>query len=246
MYDFDKYMYTDITKTDFIEIEKIEPDPDIRRLKYPHVTHQKKTIMTYVIDNKKIIKILKTNKLIGKKNIIHRRLNLKYFGNSLESDVGNTTLDKNQMFMHKNINKYDNIINNTNNNPKNFFGFTKFKHNEKEIKNEQKINPIKINKYNPNIIKNNLDMNSNNFSIIIKNFPNDISCNNLEQQLKNIFKVFGPIYKIKILYDKYTKKIKDIAFIDFYNTEDADKVLNSTQKFIIESSVLFIEKSKKN
>ena len=87
MYDFDKYMYTDITKTDFIEIEKIEPDPDIRRLKYPHVTHQKKTIMTYVIDNKKIIRILKTNKLKGKKNILHRRLNLKYFGNSLESMI---------------------------------------------------------------------------------------------------------------------------------------------------------------
>lgn len=251
IYDFEKYQYTNIEETDFIEIEKIEPDPDIRRLKYPYVTHQKKTIMTYIIDNKKIIRTLVTNKLKGKKNILERRLKWKNFGDAIENNLGITSLAKNEDFVYENkkSNNYIDIIhdNNKNLNNKNNFVISKLIDNENrhfQINNNQNKISYKVSKYIPNILKNNKE-NSESFSIVIKNFPNEISNYHLEQKLKNIFEVYGPINKIKTLYDKNTNKLKDIAFIDFYNTEDAIKVINSSQKFIIESYVLSLEKSKK-
>lgn len=253
LYDFDKYQYTNIEETDFIEIEKIEPDPNIRRLKYPYVTHQKKTIMTYDIDNKKIIRTFKTNKLKAKKNILERRLNWKCFGDAIENNLGITSLAKNQEFIDQNKksnnnNNIDIIHNNKKNyNNKNNFVISKFidnKNKQSDIYNYQNKNGYKVSKYIPNILKNNKE-NSENFSIVIKNFPNEISNYYLEQKLRNIFEVYGPINKIKTLYDKNTNKLKDIAFIDFYNTQDAINVINSSQKFIIESCVLSLEKSKK-
>jgi len=261
IYDFDNYQYTDIEETDFIEIEKIEPDPHIRRLKYPYVTHQKKTIMTYIIDNKKIIRTFKTNKLKGKKKILER-LNWKRFGDAIENNLGITSLAINEEFIgeNKKSNNYIDIIHdnnkkNFNNKKKNGFVISKLIDNidieaeinnkESEMNNNSNIRGYKTSKYIPNILKNNKEKNSENFSIVIKNFPNEISNYYLEQKLRNIFEVYGPINKIKTLYDKNTNKLKDIAFIDFYKTEDAIKVINSSKKFIIESCVLSLEKSKK-
>ena len=161
LYDFDKYQYTNIEETDFIEIEKIEPDPNIRRLKYPYVTHQKKTIMTYDIDNKKIIRTFKTHKLKAKKNILERRLNWKCFGDAIENNLGITSLAKNQEFIDQNKksnNNIDIIHNNKKNyNNKNNFVISKFidnKNKQSDIYNYQNKNGYKVSKYIPNILKN--------------------------------------------------------------------------------------------
>ena len=73
----------------------------------------------------------------------------------------------------------------------------------------------------------------------------DISQKDLEQKIRSVFEKYGKIERVKILFNKYYE-IKDICFIDFKCKQDAINLLNSNEKFIIDSYVLSIEKSKVN
>lgn len=242
-YNFDKYECIHKEETEFIPIEEIEKDYSLRCINYPYVTHQKKRILIYNIDNKKVKRIITINKLKGKKSILERRLNWKKFG-----DSGSTTIDKeiflknsNDDISNRNQLYNDNLAYKSNNSNdikiKNNFQLAKYK--PPNIVN--KLYKDKIKKY---IIQNDLNE-FNDFSLVLKNFPLDISQKDLEEKIRSIFEKYGKIERVKILFNK-NYQIKDICFIDFKYKQDAINLLNSNEKFIIDSCVLSIEKSKVN
>ncbi len=239
-YNFDKYECIHKEETEFIPIEEIEKDYSLRCINYPNVTHQKKRILIYNIDNKKVKRIITINKLKGKKSILERRLNWKKFGDSTS-----TTIDK-EIFL-KNSN--DDISNKNQLYNDNFT----YKHNNSDdikTKNNFQLAKYKppniVNKLYKDKIKNKNNLNEfNDFSLILKNFPLDISQKDLEQKIRSVFEKYGKIERVKILFNKYYE-IKDICFIDFKCKQDAINLLNSNEKFIIDSYVLSIEKSKVN
>jgi len=255
-YDFDKYEFTVLEDTDFIPIEEIEPDEHKRRLNYPSVTHQKKRILQYNIEGKKVTRKITTNKVYEKKAILERR-KWKPFGDAAKyGNDGITTLGA-PVFMEFtsdfNKTKYQSnkpIIDNKEHKPKKK-GFTlaNYKPSEENIKQANTFSSSmgKTGGYVPAFIKDKIAENKHleNFSIVVKNFPTHMPKNYLEQELKKLFKGYGSIDRIKVLTDKYTQEVKDIAFIDFTYPADALNLLNSNERFTISSCILSLEKSRK-
>ena len=88
------------------------------------------------------------------------------------------------------------------------------------------------------------DIDEEQVSIILRNFPTYIDIDTLKNTFTNHFKSYGNIKKITILKDKYGD-IKDIAFMEFYNNKDALKLLENPKRFIINKQIISIEKNKK-
>jgi len=88
------------------------------------------------------------------------------------------------------------------------------------------------------------DIDNEDISIILRNFPTYINMDNLKQAFTNHFKSYGDIKKITILKDR-NGNIKDIAFMEFYNNKDAIKLLENPKRFIINKQIISIEKNKK-
>jgi hypothetical protein len=84
------------------------------------------------------------------------------------------------------------------------------------------------------------------YSIVIKNIPTYINSRDIEQRLKDIFKSFGDICKVKCLRDNNNPDNfnRGLAFIDFYDKDAANQVLSSNNRHTIDSMVLSIEKKK--
>ena len=84
------------------------------------------------------------------------------------------------------------------------------------------------------------------YSIVIKNIPTHIKTRDIEIQLKDIFKTYGDICKVKCLKDNNNPNNfnRGLAFIDFYEKDDANKVLDSNNRHTINNMVLSIEKKK--
>ena len=84
-------------------------------------------------------------------------------------------------------------------------------------------------------------------TIVIKNIPTEsgMSVNEINQRLKDIFGKYGMIDRVKTLSYRENEEviIKGIAFIDFYDSDSVDKVLNDTQtRKNIGPSILLVEK----
>ena len=84
------------------------------------------------------------------------------------------------------------------------------------------------------------------YSIVIKNIPTHIKSRDIEIQLKDIFKSYGDICKVKCLRDNHNPDNfnRGLAFIDFYDKDAANKVLDSSNRHTIDNMVLSIEKKK--
>ena len=62
---------------------------------------------------------------------------------------------------------------------------------------------------------------------------------------KDIF-IYGDIERIKVLSDKTDRNMcRDIAFLDFVYPSDANSLLNSGERFVIQHFILNLEKSRK-
>jgi len=86
------------------------------------------------------------------------------------------------------------------------------------------------------------DVNTEDISIILRNFPIYIEYEQLKETLMNHFKKYGNIKKITILKDNQNN-IKDIAFMEFYDNKDAIKLLENPRRLIINKQVVSIEKN---
>ena len=111
---------------------------------------------------------------------------------------------------------------------------------------EKKTDSNKIGLYKPslNTVKKIKDKTED--SLIIKNFPTDITRDDLEEEIYNLFSPWGKIRKVTLLTNQYTGALKDIGFIDFYKSSDVINILDSNQRFIINNLILTLEKNKKN
>ena len=84
------------------------------------------------------------------------------------------------------------------------------------------------------------------FFIILKNLPTYYTKIDMIYKIKEYFCKFGEIKFVNVLTDKYKMdKIRDIAFIDFVYASDSIKALESTERFIIDSSIIEKQKVKK-
>ena len=83
-------------------------------------------------------------------------------------------------------------------------------------------------------------------SLVIKNIPKHINRDIAYKSIKAMFLKFGGISKLTILNDKIdTSKLLGIGFVDFYNPECVNKILDSNKKFILDRSILLLERQKK-
>ena len=110
--------------------------------------------------------------------------------------------------------------------------------------NEENITKTKG--YIPNSIKLKLKENENieKITLIIKNISVNETFENLKNILHGMFKKYGEINYIKLLKDHKTGNPKDIAFLEYYYSLDAIKLLESKERFIINNCILSISKSK--
>ena len=119
-------------------------------------------------------------------------------------------------------------------------GFKIFKVNEDTLKRATHNKPEKK-LYK--VVSNSSDKPS---SLVIKNIPKHLNKDSAYRNIREMFITFGGISKLTILHDKIdNSKLLGIGFIDFYNSECIDKIFKSNKKFVLNHSVLSLERQKK-
>lgn len=238
-YDFDKLKIISEKLGNWVDIKDYEPDDFIRRTEYPHVTEVKKDVIYYEnIDSPKnpIVRTLLRKKLKASKPVLERYLNWKPFGQAVLNKQTTTICDP--IFIEQYNNLEENIVKSDKKNI--LFGTYKPKISISENK------PNKTGLYKPslNTVKKIKDKTED--SLIIKNFPTDITRDELEEKIYDLFSSWGKIRKITLLTNQYTGQLKDIGFIDFCKSSDVINILESNERFIINNLILTLEKNKKN
>ena len=263
-FDFSKFKCIHHTPGEFKPIEEVVPDFGTRMVKYPDVTHIKEEVFKYKISDKQTI--TKTIRSVRKKilkRVLERRENWKPFGKAAISNDGITTIGA-PVFMEmvNSSGKFNNngddsseiiqhLKKNLGNRKSSGFKCAAYRPNSSLIeKASAGTNEFKSSSrggYIPSSIKSKLDANKGleKFSIVIKNIPsNGYTIEQLRSELRHLFEKFGMIDKIKILTDKRTGMIKDIAFIDFAYPSDAVKALENNDRMIIGPCILSKERAK--
>ena len=214
---------------EFINIDKFEPNPFLRKTNYPLVSQIKIDTIKYKDENNKIhIKKVTTKRYSGNRNVIKRRLNMKKFGDALNSnDDGITTVGeevKIEMVNCKNIDKplIENIdCFNNQTEEKKYYKPTKF-----SIDNTK-----------------NSETKNVEYKVLLRNIPTDYSIKEMSNIIKDNLNDFGLIKSIRLMKDKYNSLlIRDIAFVEFFYKKDMDNLLNSGKRIIIDNSIIDFEK----
>ena len=87
------------------------------------------------------------------------------------------------------------------------------------------------------------------YSVVVKNIPQHIDSRDVEKLLKDMFKGYGDIHRIKALRDNSGNegtKNRGIAFIDYYEKESVNNAISdpNTHSRVIEHMVLGVEEKK--
>lgn len=215
--------------TDYIPIEQHEPDNHIRFQKYPFISFIKIEENVYETPTGKIKKQKIEHRAKTAKDV---RLENRYKLLKQNSSLLNNT----------NITKIDEEVTIEKTTPKEPVRITNKKHSSKKYNVDVNASLSSTLEYKPNVNLNKFLPKST--TLIVKNIPMYYSKNQLKKILTPMFSSFGDIKKLNFITES-DKIIKDIAFLEYYNTSDAEKVLSSTERFIIDNSILDIEKSKK-
>ena len=233
-------------------------DKQLILIKYPRLVDITEEVVKYKTDDKYVYDITYHVKKLVPTGIAERR-NLKPFGEAAKGNrnvtrVGeeifieylndeswrNKKITKNE---DENISKADSGFTTTGKG-----GFKLFKSSSRTIR---KMSTMENTYMPPSDDRGR--MRSNTYSIVIKNIPNDMEVNDAKNQLLDIFNNFAydsnihknvqSICTVNILTNN-DNIIKGIAFVDFYNEESCNKVLNSNSKFKLGFNVLTIEQKK--
>ena len=215
---------------EYQKIEEYEPNPFIRKTKYPLVTHIKIDTYKYKDEYDKIHnKTVTTKKYCGNKSVIDRRLRMKKFGDAINSNENITTVgepvnmemvnSKTKIFGKK-------LDNNTNTNicskKNNLYKPTKVAINQN--------NTIKYTK-------------EPEYKVILRNIPTHYTIADMSNILKTHLKDFGLIKSIRLIKDKYDNlSIRDIAFVEFFYEKDMNKFLSNKNRIIIDNSIIDFER----
>ena len=238
-YNFDQLKKLSETIGSDIPISEFEPDDFIRRTEYPHVVSVKKDVYTYENPdsiNNPIIRTILTKKLKASKGVLDRYLNWKPFGAALNNKQTTGICDP--VFLES----YNKLDDSCKYGKKNVIGAGTYK---PKLTVLEPNTTKKTGFYKPSLNNITNAQKNTNSSLIIKNFPTDVLKDELEDRLHSIFSKYGNIKRINILTNKITGDIKDIAFIDFYNTSDSINVLESKERFILDNLILTVEKNNK-
>ena len=238
----------------YISTTVLEPDPVMRHQKYPFIDEIQQNIYIYKKPDGKLIKrTLTNNKSTAKSMRLKERYNnFKPFG--LEKELNLIPTIDNEIFITKsydntNIKPNTTTKNITDNNDTKLYIVDKNKIIEQNFNSHTDYNnEFKKSGYIPEFMNEKLkeQINIPYFKLVLKNIPTYYSVKDMEIIIKNTFKKFGDIKKIKLLknFNDENKLIKDICFLEFEFLTDAQKLFESNEKFIIDNSVLLIEKSK--
>ena len=87
------------------------------------------------------------------------------------------------------------------------------------------------------------------YSVVVKNIPQHIDSRDVEKMLREMFKGYGDIHRIKALRDNSGNegtKNRGIAFIDYYEKESVNNAISdpNTHSRVIEHMVLGVEQKK--
>ena len=118
-------------------------------------------------------------------------------------------------------------------------GFKIFKVNKETL---NRINEKKPEKKLYKVVSN---MGDKSCSLVIKNIPKHMNRDRVYKSIRALFLEFGGINKLTILNDKIdNSKLLGIGFIDFYNSDCINKIFNSGKKFVLDHSILLLERQK--
>ena len=246
-------------KEEIIPIEEEIKNNSENMSKYNNVTGVKYTIKKYQLNSKTIVtRKVKTYILKQHKDVIARQKNWKPFGKAAISNVGCTSIGD-EVFMQ---NTYNDPFSKKEEIDKRLLESIKKQLMKEKTKKAQAYQPKMKNKkedsnfsfkdsgYIPPVIKNKIDNNielekePENFSIIVKNLPIQLTEEEIYDNLYYYFEVFGKIRKINILKDKFNpNKIRDMAFIDFFNYKDAVEALKCKKRILIGNCIVIKEKA---
>jgi hypothetical protein len=259
--------------SEYVPIEEFEKDLVIRIKKYPYVTHIKIEKYTYMQKNGlEAIKTITNKRIHGKKAEIKKRYeSIKPFGlakvtqSNQNPNDGITTLgaevfiespktiknkNKNNIFTkpnRKNVPSFSSAMKAFRPSMKNLEKFKNLKDFTSPIISSTSESGFTKNSFIPSGMKSKLaeNMNLEKFSIVIKNIPAEEDIKQMEYSLKDMFKPFGEIERLKVLSDKFDRNLtRDIAFLDFVYPTDAEQLLASKERFTIGHNILNLEKSK--
>ena len=220
-------------KSDWIKTDQLEPDSFKRFQKYPFISEIMTEVYFYKNQDGKEIK----------KTITHR----KKTALDIKKEERYNQFKNSKAFNHDSIRTFDKEIsiqtkNTDSNKDKNLSKskttYTLNKNYETKTNQNTETNDL----YIPKNLKN-LENTCLNF--IIKNIPIYYNKKELQYLLNDLFKSYGLINKISLVTDKTTKKLKDIAFIEFCSLFSGKNILDNSEKKIIDNSILSIEKVKK-
>jgi hypothetical protein len=273
-YDFSNHKLISSEKGEYIDIEEYEPDQVKRSRNYPYVTHIKIEVKKYLNQEGKEVKSTITSKrLRGKKSVIDRRYRMMkkpnqgrfgkaaqvskeennsvtYYGADVFIEPPNAPTKDTLTIVREKMKERA---------VKRGFSTNKFRPSSKLIdklnENSSKLKPFseessggfKKSSFIPSKIREKHKQNQGveNFSIIIKNIPEDVEVRGMENRLRSMLKQFGDISRLKVLSNKYDRTLTSgIAFIEYAYANDANSLLVCKQKIVIDSAILLVEKAK--
>jgi len=121
-------------------------------------------------------------------------------------------------------------------------GFRVFRPRNLDSIKEPSTTPKKSGKYIPPSARKGAESST----LVIKNIPNHLDYMMVKSKLMKLFEGYGGFGKVTILKNKNNPdKLLGIGFIDFFSPESVKKILESNEKFKIESSILSVEKQNK-
>lgn len=237
---------------EYIPTEILEPNSLERHNKYPFISFVQKEVYYYKDSDGKIFKkTITNNKSTGKDIRLRERYNLLK-NNKFGQEVNNNLLPiiDNPINVICKENKKNKSIKFP---KKKIESNKKYKPIEDIINNNNKVshknNEFKKSTYIPTFINKQLEEESKlpNFKIIIKNLPVYYSIKDIDYILRERLVKFGEIKKLKLFKnnnDNSDNLIKDICFLEFQSMKNTIKLYESSEKIIIDNSILLIEKAK--
>lgn len=90
------------------------------------------------------------------------------------------------------------------------------------------------------------NVNSEKYSLVIKNIPTYLEAVDVENRLKHLFFNNKDSVNIKVLKTNYSNGNKGIAFVDFLNINTYQEIIKSNKKYTIDNMIISIELKKKS
>ena len=180
------------------------------------------------------------------KHVADRQDRLRHFGNVTPNNNINTTVEDNQdvyITMPGNENESSDLVGNMEQSYKLFQEKQMMRRMEDKYLGEPDKDQSTQSKYvAPGMRNKKLDPNEIKYNYLTLRV-NNISDDTKEQDLADLFSVFGNIKRVFIVTDKITKRSKGFGFVSYFNKEDAKRGLENLNGIAYDNLILQVEYS---